>query len=201
MNRIKTLFWLNIVFFLAFWLFLFFQPELALKTIIIIFGIECVLSWIIGSYFLFKDKSVQDRELLAWMALLQIISGMLLLLFPSIWELIVKIFVTIVWIGVIVKWVLLCINSFDAKKLKLNDWWWIAVVWCLLVILWIVLVTNSFLTVMVFNKFIWIWLIIAAISMIIWILQEDKAEKHITKKVKKWKNYEITEIEIETSKK
>jgi len=97
MNRIKTIFRLNIVFFLAFWLFLFFQPELALKTIIIIFGIECVLSWIIGSYFLFKDELVQDRELLAWMALLQIISGMLLLLFPSIWELIVKIFVTIVW--------------------------------------------------------------------------------------------------------
>ena len=198
MTRIKTIFWLNIVFFLAFWLFLFFQPELALKTIIIIFGIECILSWVAGSYFLLKDENIQDRELLAGMTLLQIICGILLLLFPSIWELIVKIFVTIVWIWVIIKWILLCINSFDAKKLKLKDWWRIAVVWCLLVILWIVLITNSFLTIMVFNKIIWIWLIIVAVSMIIWIFQEEKTGKHITKKVKKGKDYEVVEIEIES---
>ena len=197
MMKIKALFCLNIVFFLAFGLFLFFQPEMALKTIVIIFGIECLLSWIAGSYLLFKDNSIQDRELLSGMALLQIISGILLLVCPSIWELIVKIFVTIIWIGVIIKWILLCVNSFDARKLKVKDWWWIAVAWWFLVILWLVLVTNSFSTIMVFNKFIWIWLIVAAISMIIWALQEYKTERNIRKKTKKWKNYEVVEIEIE----
>lgn len=183
--KIKALFCLNIVFFLAFWLLLFFQPEIALKTVIMVFGIECLLSWIAGSFLLFQDESIQDRELLSGMALLQIISGILLLIFPSIWELIVKIFVTVIWIWVIIKWILLCVNSFDARKLKVKDWWWIAVAWCFLIILWFVLVTNSFSTIMLFNKFIGIWLIVAAVSMIIWILQEYTTERRARKKMKK----------------
>jgi hypothetical protein len=34
--------------------------------------------------------------------------------------------------------------------------------------------------------------------MIIWIFQEEKTGKHITKKVKKGKDYEVVEIEIES---
>ena len=56
MKKIKVLFWTEAAFYLIFGIFLFLKPELALKTIIIIWGSYAIVSWIVWLVIAIREK-------------------------------------------------------------------------------------------------------------------------------------------------
>ena len=193
MKRIRFLFLIEAAFYLLFWLYLLFKPELALRTIIMVCGIYALISWIAWLIFSIREYEFYDRFLLWVIAGFSAVFGLLLLCFPQIWETIIQIFVSLLWIGIVVKWSFLMSESLGAKKMWVKNWYFVMALWCLLVLLWIFIVMNWYLTVKAFSRLIWLCLIGGWISMLVWSFQLKK----VVKEVEKWlDNVESVEIEI-----
>lgn len=193
MKEIKLLFWIEALFCLAFGTYLLFQPELALRTIIVVCAIYALVSGIAGLVCAIRESQYWDRFLLWVISVFSAIFGILLLCFPSIWETIIKIFVSLLWIAIVVKWSFMISESLSLKKLKVSNWFWIMVMWCILVLLWVFMELNWIMTVLLFNMLIWLCLIGGWISMIVWSFQVKK----VVKDVKKWlEDWEVIEMEI-----
>lgn len=193
MKEIKLLFWIEALFCLAFGTYLLFQPELALRTIIVVCAIYALVSGIAGLVCAIRESQYWDRFLLWVISVFSVIFGILLLCFPSIGETIIKIFVSLLWIAIVVKWSFMISESLSLKKLKVSNWFWIMVMWCILVLLWVFMELNWIMTVLLFNMLIWLCLIGGWISMIVWSFQIKK----VVKDVKKWlEDWEVIEMEI-----
>ncbi len=193
MKNIKLLFWLETAFYLFFWFYLLFQPELALKTIIIICAIYALVSWIVWLIFAIKAFDYWDRGLLWVISWFSIVFGALLLCFPQIWEMILKIFVSLLWIAIVVKWSFMIRDSFYLKKQNIGNRFWLMIMWCFLVLLWILMEMNWIMTVLLFNRLIGLCLIGWGIAMLVWSFQISR----FVKDVKKWlENWEVVEIEM-----
>lgn len=197
MIKEKFLFLFNAIFYIAFWCFMMFKPNLALDTILIVFWIESIISWIAWVVFAVQDKESRDRWLLAVVAAAQILIWVLLVCFPEAWETILKAFVVLLWIWAIIEWILLMINSFRLKKMGERIRWWILVAWIFLALVWLFVACNSLLTILIINGVIWLWMALAGISMIIIALQVRKNAKIIEEQVEEaMENWEWVEIEI-----
>lgn len=193
MRRIRFLFLIEAAFYLLFWLYLLFKPELALRTIIMVCGIYALISWIAWLIFSIREYEFYDRFLLWVIAGFSAVFGLLLLCFPQIWGTIIQIFVSLLWIGIVVKWSFLMSESLGAKKMWVKNWYFVMALWCLLVLLWIFIVMNWYLNVKAFSRLIWLCLIGGWISMLVWSFQLKK----VVKEVEKWlDNVESVEIEI-----
>lgn len=177
MLKEKILFWINAVFYIVFGFIMIFNPNLALETIIIVFWIESILSWIAGTVLSIHDEDFEDRWILSGISIFQILVWVLLIFFPKFGETILKIFIVLIWIWIIIKWILVIINSFNIKKVWLRKWWWVLVAGCLLTLLWLFLVIYSSVAISITISIIGLWLIISGISMIIWVLQLKKLLK------------------------
>ena len=193
MKRIRLLFWIEAAFYLVFWLYLFFRPELALKTIIMVCGIYALVSWIAGLFFAIREHEYYDRFLLWVIAWFSAVFGILLLCFPQIWETIIQIFVTLLWIGIVVKWSFLMSESLSSKKMWVNNWYFNMILWCLLVALWVFIVMNWYLTIKAFSRLIWLCLIWWWIAMVVRSVQMNKFVKDVKKELA---NVESIDIEI-----
>ena len=177
MAREKFLFWFNAIFYVVFGWIMMFKPDLALDTIIIVFWIESVLSWIAWVVLAIQDKEFEDRWILAWLSIFQILLWVLLAFFPQFGETTIKLFIVLIWICLVIRWILLVIESFNLKKAKFSGWYWALIAGCCLIILWAFLALNSLLAVLILNSIIGLWMVISGISMIIWVLQIRKALK------------------------
>ena len=177
MAREKYLFWFNAIFYVVFGWIMMLKPDLALDTIIIVFWIESVLSWIAWVVLAIQDKNFEDRWILAGLSIFQILLWVLLAFFPQFGETIIKIFIVLIWICLIIRWILLVIESFNLKKLRFSNWYWTLIAGCCLIILWAFLALNSLLAVLILNGIIGLWIVISGISMIIWVLQIRKSLK------------------------
>ena len=193
MKKIRLLFRFEAAFYLIFWFYLLFRPELALKTIIMVCGIYALVSWIAGIVFSILESEYHDRFLLWIIAWFSAIFGLLLLCFPQIWETIIQIFVTLLWIGIVVKWSFLMSESLGAKKMWVKNRYFVMALWCLLVLLGIFIVMNWYLTVKAFSRLIWLCLIGWWISMLVWSFQVNRLVKNVGKELN---NVEAVEIEI-----
>ena len=193
MKKIKLLFWIEALFYLAFWIFLLFRPDLALKSIIMICGIYTLISGIAGLIFAFRVFEYWDRFLLWVISAFSAVFGTLLLCFPQVWETILKIFISLLWIAIVVKWSFMVRDSFYFKKQRVGNRLWMLLIWCLLIVLWVFMEMNWIMTVLFFNRLIWFCLIGGWIAMLVRSFQLNK----VVKEVKKWlENWEVVEIEI-----
>ena len=193
MKRIKRLFWIEAAFYLIFWLYLLFRPELAIKTIIMVCGIYAFVSWIAGLVFAIREHEYYDRFLLWVISWFSAVFGILLLCFPKIWEIIIQIFVTLLWIGIVVKWAFIMSESLSSKKMWIKNWYVVMILWCLLVALWIFIVMNWYLTVKAFSRLIGLCLIWWWVSMLVRSFQVHKLVKDVKKELN---NVESIEVEI-----
>ena len=193
MKRIKRLFWIEAAFYLIFWLYLLLRPELAIKTIIMVCGIYALVSWVVWIVFSIREYEYYDRFLLWVISAFSAVFGILLLCFPQIWETIIQIFVTLLWVGIVVKWSFLMSESLSAKKMWVKNWYFVMILWCLLVALWVFIVMNWYLTVKAFSRLIWLCLIGGWIAMLVWSFQVNRLLKDVKKELN---NVESVEIEI-----
>lgn len=193
MKRIRLLFLIEAAFYLIFGLYLLFRPELALRTIIMVCWIYALVSWIAGLFFAIREHEYYDRFLLWVIAGFSAVFGILLLCFPQIWETIIQIFVTLLWIGIVVKWSFLMSESLSIKKMWVKKWYLTMILWCLLVALWVFIVMNWYLTVKAFSRLIWLCLIGWWVAMLVWSFQVYKLAKDVKNELS---NVESVEIEI-----
>lgn len=177
MAREKILFWVNAIFYFIFWCVMLFKPDIALQTFIIVFWIESILSWIIWTILAIKDKGSEEKWLLAGLSIFQILVWVWLAFFPEFGEKIIEIFIVLIWIWIVIRWILLLVDSFRLKKGKFTKWYWALIAWCCLIILGTFLVLNSLRVILIMNSVIGLWMIIVGISMIIWVLQLKKEIK------------------------
>lgn len=197
MKKMKWMFWLNAIFYIVLWALLLFSPKTSLETVIVVFGIESMLSWILSVVFVLQEPDLEDRSLFAWLAILQIILWISLMFFPEWWEKVLEIFVVIIGIFAMIKGLILSIDSFQAKKLWLRNWYWMLIAGVVLIVLWLFLLMNSYLTLLVVSSITWLWLLASWISMIVWALQVRKTSNAVKKEIKKnLKNWETIEVEI-----
>ena len=193
----KWMFWLNAIFYIVLWALLLFSPKTSLETVIVVFGIESMLSWILSVVFVLQEPDLEDRSLFAWLAILQIILWISLMFFPEWWEKVLEIFVVIIGVFAMIKGLILSIDSFQAKKLWLRNWYWMFIAGVVLIVLWLFLLMNSYLTLLVVSSITWLWLLASWISMIVWALQVRKTSNAVKKEIKKnLKNWETIEVEI-----
>lgn len=193
MKRIRLLFWIEAAFYLIFGLYLLLRPELALKTIIMVCGIYALVSWIAWLFFAIREHEYYDRFLLWVIAGFSAVFGILLLCFPQIWETIVQIFVTLLWIGIVVKWSFLMSESLSVKKMWVKNWYLNMIWWCLLVALWVFIVMNWYLTIKAFSRLIWLCLIGWWVAMVVRSVQMNKFVNDVKKELN---NVESIDIEI-----
>ena len=197
MKKMKWMFWLNAIFYIVLWALLLFSPKTSLETVIVVFGIESMLSWILSVVFVLQEPDLEDRSLFAWLAILQIILWISLMFFPEWWEKVLEIFVVIIGVFAMIKGLILSIDSFQAKKLWLRNWYWMLIAGVVLIVLWLFLLMNSYLTLLVVSSITWLWLLASWISMIVWALQVRKTSNAVKKEIKKnLKNWETIEVEI-----
>ena len=197
MIKEKILFWANAIFYIILWWIMMFQPNLALDTIIIAFWIESILSGIVWIVFAVQDKESWERWTLSVIAISQILIWVLLTVFPIAWETILKVFIILLGIWGIIKWILIVINSFKLKKIGLENRGRILAAWIFLILLWLFLSSNSLLTIFIINSVIGLWMVIAGITMIILALQTKKKVWTIKKQIEEAiENNEWIEIEI-----
>lgn len=193
----KWMFWLNAIFYIVLWALLLFSPKTSLETVIIVFWIESMLSWILSVVFVLQEQDLEDRSLFAWLAILQIILWISLMFFPDWWEKVLEIFVVIIGVFAMIKGLILSIDSFQAKKLWLRNWYWMLIAGVVLIVLWLFLLMNSYLTLLVVSSITWLWLLASWISMIVWALQVRKTSNAVKKEVKKnLKDWGTIEVEI-----
>lgn len=193
MKKIKVLFWTEAAFYLIFGIFLFLKPELALKTIIIICGSYAIVSWIVWLVIAIREIEYYDRFLLWIISGVSAVFGILLLCFPQIWETIIKVCVSLLWIAIVVKWSFMVHDSLYLKKQKIDNRFWIMVMGCLLILLWVMMEMNGIMTVLLFNRLIWLCLISGWIAMLVWSFQVNKLVKDVKKELN---DVESVEIEI-----
>lgn len=197
MKKMKWMFWLNAIFYIVLWALLLFSPKTSLETVIVVFGIESMLSWILSVVFVLQEPDLEDRSLFAWLAILQIILWISLMFFPEWWEKVLEIFVVIIGVFAMIKGLILSIDSFQAKKLWLRNWYWMLIAGVVLIVLWLFLLMNSYLTLLVVSSITWLWLLASWISMIVWALQVKRTSNVVKKEIKKnLKNWETIEVEI-----
>lgn len=193
----KCMFWLNAIFYIVLWALLLFSPKTSLETVIVVFGIESMLSWILSVVFVLQEPDLEDRSLFAWLAILQIILWISLMFFPEWWEKVLEIFVVIIGIFAMIKGLILSIDSFQAKKLWLRNWYWMLIAGVVLIVLWLFLLMNSYLTLLVVSSITWLWLLASWISMIVWALQVKRTSNVVKKEIKKnLKDWGTIEVEI-----
>jgi len=192
MKEIKRLFWLNAAFYFILGCCLVAMPSLGLSTVVLTFAIWALVFWIIGTAFAIKNPWLEDRTLIGVNSVLTALIWLLLLCFPWAWELIILIFVAMLWIAIAVKWVMMIIDSFEIKSLKAEGWYWVLILWILVTLIWLFMACNSLFTTLTFNVLVWIYLIAGSIAMVIWGIKVKKGVKKIKKGLKN-----IDEIEIE----
>lgn len=193
MKKIRLLFWIEAAFYLLFGIFLLLKPELALKTIIIVCGIYAIVSWFAWLVFAIREIEYYDRFLLWIISGVSAVFGILLLCFPQIWETIIKVCISLLWIAIVVKWSFMVHDSLYLKKQKIDNRFWIMVMGCLLILLWVLMEMNGIMTVLLFNRLIWLCLISGWIAMLVWSFQVNKLVKDVKKELN---NVESVEIEI-----
>lgn len=193
MKKIRLLFWIEAAFYLLFGIFLLLRPELALKTIIIVCGIYAIVSWFAWLVFAIREIEYYDRFLLWIISGVSAVFGILLLCFPQIWETIIKVCISLLWIAIVVKWSFMVHDSLYLKKQKIDNRFWIMVMGCLLILLWVLMEMNGIMTVLLFNRLIWLCLISGWIAMLVWSFQVNKLVKDVKKELN---NVESVEIEI-----
>ncbi len=192
MREIKRLFWLEAAFYLIFGCCLVAMPTLGLSTVVVVFALQALIFWIAGIAFAIKNPWFEDRTLIGVNSLLTALVWLLLLCFPWAWEFIILVFVAVLWIAIAVKWVMMIIDSFEIKKLKVKEWYWVLILWILITLIWLFMACNSLLTTLTFNILVWMYMIAWAIAMIIWGIKVKKGVKKIKKGLEN-----IDEIEIE----
>ena len=192
MREIKRLFWLEAAFYLIFGCCLVAMPTLGLSTVVVVFALQALIFWIAGIAFAIKNPWFEDRTLVGVNSLLTALVWLLLLCFPWAWEFIILVFVAVLWIAIAVKWVMMIIDSFEIKKLKVKEWYWVLILWILITLIWLFMACNSLLTTLTFNILVWMYMIAWAIAMIIWGIKVKKGVKKIKKGLEN-----IDEIEIE----
>lgn len=193
MKRIKRLFWIEAAFYLIFGIFLLLKPELALKTIIIVCGIYAIVSWFAWLVFAIREIEYYDRFLLWIISGVSAVFGILLLCFPQIWETIIKVCISLLWIAIVVKWSFMVHDSLYLKKQKIDNRFWTMIMGCLLILLWVLMEMNGIMTVLLFNRLIWLCLISGWIAMLVWSFQVNKLVNDVKKELN---NVESVEIEI-----
>lgn len=192
MKEIKRLFWLEAAFYLIFGCCLVAMPSLGISTVVVTFALQALVFWVAGIAFAIKNPWIEDRTLIGVSSLLTALVWLLLLCFPWSGELIITAFVAVLWIAIAVKWIMMIIDSFEIKKLKVENWYLVLILWVLIALIWLFMACNPLLTTLAFNMWIWIFMIAGAIAMIIWGFKVKKGVKKIKKELEN-----IDEIEIE----
>ena len=191
MKKIRLLFWIEAAFYLLFGIFLLLKPELALKTIIIVCGIYAIVSWFAWLVFAIREIEYYDRFLLWIISGVFAVFGILLLCFPQIWETIIKVCISLLWIAIVVKWSFMVHDSLYLKKQKIDNRFWTMIMGCLLILLWVLMEMNGIMTVLLFNRLIWLCLISGWIAMLVWSFQVNKLVKDVKKELNNVKSVEI----------
>ena len=192
MKEIKRLFWLEAAFYLIFGCCLVAMPSLGISTVVVTFALQALVFWVAGIAFAIKNPWIEDRTLIGVSSLLTALVWLLLLCFPWSGELIITAFVAVLWIAIAVKWIMMIIDSFEIKKLKVENWYLVLILWVLIALIWLFMACNPLLTTLAFNMWIWIFMIAGAIAMIIWGFKVKKGVKKFKKELEN-----IDEIEIE----
>lgn len=122
MLKLKSFFRVNGLLLLLLGGLLFFKPEMAFRLVVVIFSLEIIISWGIAVFFSWTEKSYRYRGLLFWGALLQVLFGFLLLLFPAFSEFLVKLLIVVIGIVIISRGVILVLASMRAKEQLLSNW-------------------------------------------------------------------------------
>lgn len=167
MLKIKSLFWLNGLFFIGIWMLLFFLPEEVFRIVVIVLGIETLLSWGIWATFAWQQKDYQYRGLLFFWALLEIAFWLLLLMFPGFSEWIVKILIILLGITVLTKGIFTIFDGLKARESQIWTWWLLIVMGGVAILFGLFLIMNAFLTFLMINSLLGFTMILFWIGLII----------------------------------
>ncbi len=167
MLKIRSFFWINGLFLLLFGLFLFLKPELALRIIIIIFGIEVLISWLIGMFVAWQQKTYQYRGLLFFSTLLQLLFWILLLVFPKIGHFLVSLLVVLIGIAILLKGAFTIFDGLKAKSFQISTWRLQIILWALGVLFWLFLISNAFLSFLLLNVLLGLTMMFSGVMILI----------------------------------
>lgn len=167
MLKIKAFFRINGIILMLLGLFLFFQPELALRIVVIIFWIELLLSGGAGMAIARLQKDYPYRGILFFWSVVQTGFGLLLLVIPQLWELLMKILIILLWIASIAKGALTIFDGFKARDMQIGTRRVLLFMGGVAILFWIFLVSYSFLSLLFFNIILGVAITIFGIGLII----------------------------------
>ena len=152
MLKIKSLVWINGLFLIVLWMFLFFLPEEVFRIVVIVLGVETLLSGGIWAVISWNQKDYQYRGLLFFWALFEVVFWLLLLIFPWFSEWIVKVLVIILGVLIFIKGIFTIFDGLKAKEMQIGSWWVLLIMGSAGALFGLFLVTNTLVL-------FWIWLI------------------------------------------
>lgn len=177
MLKVKSLFWVNGLFLIVFGLLLFFLPEEVFRIVVVILGIETLLSGGFWTFIARNQKDYQYRGLLFFWALFEVVFWLLLLIFPGFSEWIVKVLVILLGISVLIKGIFTIFDGLKAKEMQIRSWWVLIFMGGLGILFGFFLVTNAFFSFLLLNSLLGFTLVILWIWLIVWGFQMKNVEK------------------------
>ena len=177
MLKIKSLVWINGLFLIVLWMFLFFLPEEVFRIVVIVLGVETLLSGGIWAVISWNQKDYQYRGLLFFWALFEVVFWLLLLIFPWFSEWIVKVLVIILGVLIFIKGIFTIFDGLKAKEMQIGSWWVLLIMGSAGVLFGLFLVTNAFFSFLLLNSLLGFTLILFWIWLIMWGFQIKNVEK------------------------
>lgn len=177
MLKIKSLFWINGLFLIVLWMLLFFLPEEVFRIVVIILGIETLLSGGVWTFTARNQKDYQYRGLLFFWALFEVVFWLLLLIFPGFSEWIVKVLVILLGISVVIKGGFTIFDGLKAKEMQIGSWGVLLIMGSAGVLFGLFLVTNAFFSFLLLNSLLGFTLVLFWIWLIMWGFQIKNVEK------------------------
>lgn len=176
MLKIKSLFRINGLFFIVLWMLLFFLPEEVFRIVVIILGIETLLSGGFWVAFSWQQKDYQYRGLLFFWALVEIGFGLLLLLFPGFSEWIVKILIILLGIAVLIKGIFTIFDGLKARESQIWTRWLLIFMGGLAILFGLFLMMNAFFSFLVLNSLLGFTMILFWIGLTVSGFQVKRVE-------------------------
>lgn len=177
MSKIKSLFWVNGLLLVLLGAFLFSHPETAFRLAVVIFSLEMIISGMVAVFFSWTARTYSYRGLLFFWSLFQVFLWLLLLMFPSISEFLVKVIVVWIWVIIIIGGVSQLLRSFQSRELHTSVWWLQFGLGVLSLLFGSFLVTNAFFSFLILNVLLGMGIISAGIWIFIfWFYIKESKE-------------------------
>lgn len=147
MHSLKSLFWTNGILFLLGGVLLFCYPATALKWVIIVIGVQTVISWLWTASLVSKMLARPYKTAFILSGGLQLLFGLTLLLSPEFGNFLLSLIVVLFAMVMIGLGITLILQSLRIKKASIPTWRIQTLLGVMMIVWGVFIGTNAFLTV------------------------------------------------------